>query len=117
MYTIDELIKLKEAGFTADEIMTLTKSEQLTLPIDELPNLENKTPEPIPTPVPEKMDTSDEFKQMLDTFTKNMNEQMEAFKSAIQLSNINRDSTVTHTPTASDVVAQIIRPNGQERKR
>lgn len=117
MYTIEELIKLKEAGFSADEIMTLTKSEQMTLPIDQLPNLENKTPEPIPAPVPEKTEAPDELKQMLDTFSRTMNEQMEAFKSAIQLSNINRDSTSVNTPTASDVVAQIIRPNGLERKR
>ena len=114
MYTIDELVQLKQAGFSAEEIMKLSGTDK-TEPVKAEPKQEAPVPEPISS-TPVKDQSPDMFQEMLDSFSKTMNEQMEAFKSAIQLSNINRDSTGYKTATVNDVVANIIRPNGQERK-
>ena len=103
MYTIEELVQLKQAGFTAEEIMNLSKGDA-PVPKEE--------PKPEPTPEPAPM--QENFAEMLEAFKQSMNEQMEAFKTSIQLSNVNRDSSEYKQTTVQDVVAQIIRPNGQK---
>lgn len=120
MYTIEELVQLKQAGFTAEEIMTLSgtsKTEPLPK-VEPLPETKQEVkPEPVPETIPTKTGTPDvPFQEMLDAFNKSMTEQIEAFKSAVQLSNINHDSNGYKTMSASDVVANIIRPNGQKGK-
>ena len=115
MYTIDELVQLKQAGFSAEEIMKLSGTDKTGPEPKAEPKQEVPVPEPIPN-TPVKDQSPDMFQEMLDSFSKTMNEQMEAFKSAIQLSNINRDSTGYKPTTVNDVVANIIRPNGHERK-
>ncbi len=105
MYTIEELVQLKQAGFTAEEIMNLSKGDT---PVPK--------EEPKPEPTPEPAITQDGVNELLEAFKQSMNEQMEAFKQTIQLSNVNRDSSELNKATVQDVVAQIIRPNGSRKE-
>lgn len=110
MYTLEELIQLKQAGFTAEEIISLSKSGKEAIAPE---------PAPVETPVAEPKDESQmkEMREMMDTFQTHMNEQMEAFKESIKLSNINHDSfDGVKQPTVDDVVASIIRPNGPRKE-
>lgn len=113
MYTLEELIQLKQAGFTAEEIISLSKTgNQMTAQVEQ-------TPLPVTTaPAEEKKeDQSQLMKEMMDTFQNSMNEQMEAFKESIKLSNINHDSFDTgKKATLEDVVASVIRPNGPRKE-
>lgn len=105
MYSIEELIQLKQAGFSAEEILSLSNSGKKE-------ETQVETPTPAPVPKPETKDES-QMNEMLEAFKTSMNEQMEAFKEAIKISNINHDSFDNgKQTTVEDVVASIIRPNG-----
>ena len=101
MYTLEELIQLKQAGFSAEEIISLSKTGT------EVPKAET------PIPATDSKDESQMMKEMMETFQETMNKQMEDFKESLKISNINRDSFDNGKQvTAEDVVASIIRPNG-----
>lgn len=105
MYTIEELVQLKQAGFTAEEIMNLSKGDA---PVPK--------EEPKPEPKPEPAFTPDDMTELFKAFEQSMTERMEEFKQTIQLSNVNRDSSELNKATVQDVVAQIIRPNGSRKE-
>lgn len=116
---IDDMIKLKNAGFTIEEISQLMNNSS-----PQEMKVENKIEKVLDNSLDEievnKIEESgteevkpelNAFNQMLETFKDSMNEQMEAFKKSIQLSNMNKDIGTTDSGvTAEDVVANILNP-------
>lgn len=111
---IEEMIKLKEAGFTAQEIKELMNITPQEMKVEEkvLDKKEEKKEEKVLDKKEENKPEVNAFEEMMNSFKESMNQQMEAFKQQIQLSNMNanlgaeQDSSVT----AEQVVANIINP-------
>jgi DNA-binding transcriptional MerR regulator len=117
---IEDIIKLKEAGFTAQEIKELmNNSPQEEMKVEEKDKLNDSINSIDVNKIEEKNHSGDEenpeinaFETMMKQFEDSMNEQMKAFKETIQLSN-NNANIQSETPsgfTAEDVVARIINP-------
>lgn len=92
---IDDIIKLKESGFTIDEINQLmdTKNPPLEKKVEEVKE-ERNLDEKIQAENQEAKSGGVElnaFEEMMNQFKDSMNQQMEAFKQTIQLSNMNQN--------------------------
>ena len=116
---IDDIIKLKESGFTIDEInqlMNTTNPPQMKVE-------ESKESEKVLENQEKVLDTQKEnssggelnaFEEMMNQFKDSMNQQMEAFKQTIQLSNMNQNlgnlDVNDSRKIAEEFTAKIINP-------
>lgn len=116
---IEDMIKLKEAGFTAQEIKELMNNSPQEMKVEEKDKLNDSINSIDVKKIEEENHSGDEenpeinaFESMMKQFEDSMNEQMKAFKETIQLSN-NNANIQSENPsgfTAEDVVARIINP-------
>lgn len=99
---IEDVIKLKESGFTIDEIKQLMNTSSPEMKDEKIVKnevLENQekvldTKEILDKKeVLDKKDTGElnAFEEMMNQFKESMNQQMEAFKETIHLSNMNQN--------------------------
>lgn len=113
---IEEIIKLKESGFTIDEIKQLMNTNPPQMKVEEQAQIEEseKVLEE-QVPVQEKSGGDlNVFEEMMNQFKDSMNQQMEAFKQTIQLSNMNQNfidgSENDSRKIAEEFTANIINP-------
>lgn len=99
--TIEQLIKLVDAGFTAGQILQLTeKTESPTQIPTSAPVVEISTPEPVKA----ETDVTD---STLSTILKKIGE----LQTSIQAANIHRtEQEIPKPQTAEDILASIIAP-------
>ena len=109
---VDDIIKLKESGFTIDEInqlMNTTNPPQMKVE-------ESKESEKVLDNQKENSSGGElnAFEEMMNQFKDSMNQQMEAFKQTIQLSNMNQNlgnlDVNDSRKIAEEFTAKIINP-------
>ena len=124
-FSKDDVLTLAKAGFTADQIMALASVGNNPTPAPEpapapaittpapAPAITIPAPAPAPAPTPAPTITTpapapqgamsyDPFKQLFD--------QMNGIKDAIQSNNIQNSVIQTAQPTTDDILASIIQP-------
>lgn len=125
--TFAEIMKLKDSGFTPEQIMTLTTSDgaipsappedtgvELTTNI---PEVESPAEVGEGTPSsPTEGEKPDAFQELRDMIN-GMRDEYKELRDLIQGNNIRDKSvpTVRNTPDAADIMKQIIRPDIKER--
>lgn len=121
---IEDVIKLKESGFTIDEIKQLMNTNPPQMKVEEnqdekkvLDNQDEKKVLDNQEKVLDKKDGGGElnaFEEMMNQFKQSMNQQMEAFKETIQLSNMNQNlgnlDSNDSKKIAEEFTAKIINP-------
>ena len=121
---IEDVIKLKESGFTIDEIKQLMdtnpplkKDVKIQAEEKALDNQDEKKVLDNQEKVLDKKDSGGElnvFEEMMNQFKDSMNQQMEAFKETIHLSNMNQNlgnlDSNDSKKIAEEFTAKIINP-------
>lgn len=115
---IEDVIKLKESGFTIDEIKQLMNTNPPQTKDEEI-----KGSEKVLDNQEKVLDNQDDksggdelnaFEEMMKQFKDSMNQQMEAFKESIHLSNLNQNlgnlEVDDSRKIAEEFTAQIINP-------
>lgn len=112
---IEDIIKLKESGFTIDDIKQLMNTNPPQMKVEEKAQVEES--EKVLEQVPVQESSGGElnaFEEMMNQFKDSMNQQMEAFKQTIQLSNMNQNfNSVDENDSrkiAEEFTAKIINP-------
>ncbi len=113
---IDDIIKLKESGFTIDDIKQLMNTNPPQVKVEEKAQVE-ESEKALDNQVPVQEKSGGElnaFEEMMNQFKDSMNQQMEAFKQTIQLSNMNQNfNSVDENDSrkiAEEFTAKIINP-------
>ena len=110
--TIDQIMKLLDAGYTKEEIATLTSDPEPAPEVKPEPATEPEVktdPEPVP-PAPEPEPAADQTGARLDALEKSI----ASLIKTIQVSNVNNKNIQTlpndSTKIVDDAMASIIRP-------
>lgn len=101
--TIEQIIQLTQAGFTAEQITALAPViSQHSQPAPEPQPQTQPEPQPQTQPEPQPQTQPDTMSAILA--------QLNALTTAIQVGNINGSSNAVKTTTSADVAASIINP-------
>lgn len=116
---IEDVIKLKESGFTIDEIKQLMNTSSPEMKDEKIAKneiLDNQEKILDTKEVLDKKETGElnAFEEMMNQFKESMNQQMEAFKETIHLSNMNQNlgnlDSNDSKKIAEEFTAKIINP-------
>lgn len=113
---IEDVIKLKESGFTIDEIKQLMNTNPPQMKDEQKEILDNQEEVIDKKEVLEKNSGGElnAFEEMMNQFKQSMNQQMEAFKETIHLSNMNQNlgnlDSNDSKKIAEEFTAKIINP-------
>lgn len=105
--TIDQIIKLLDAGYTKDEIHAMEGTNNAPEQTPQ-PEPEPQQPDPEPTPEPAQNVRPE---STINPQIEELSRSLKAFTAAIQKSNILASNMPTNPePSAEDVLAEIINP-------
>lgn len=119
---IEDVIKLKESGFTIDEIKQLMDTNPPQMKDEQKEVLDNQEKVLDTKEVLDKKEVLEKdsggqlnaFEEMMNQFKESMNQQMEAFKETIHLSNMNQNlgnlDSNDSKKIAEEFTAKIINP-------
>lgn len=119
---IEDVIKLKESGFTIDEIKQLMDTNPPQVKDEQKEVLDNQEKVLDTKDVLDKKEVLEKdsggelnaFEEMMNQFKESMNQQMEAFKETIHLSNMNQNlgnlDSNDSKKIAEEFTAKIINP-------